>query len=77
MTVQVITYAWCGMTLNHGVFDSLAAARQRLKQRIAWAEKQGCEIKRHSPTVIEIGEPINAGMVPDYCGMLRIEKVKQ
>ena len=77
MAVQVITRAWCGIELNHGVFDSMDAARQRLKQRIAWAEKQGCEIDRHSPTVIEIGEPINAGMVPDYCGMLRIEKVKQ
>lgn len=79
----VYTAAYCGMRLDHGQFESLGEAQERVKRRIEWCVTQGCEVVplgdgpngALNATSWEICEPEVCHMVPDWCGTLHIKQV--
>lgn len=74
-TYAVIHYAYCGMTVPLGAAYTYAEARQRFERRIAWFEAVfGGEIIRDGLAWAELCEPDGAMLVPDECGILRIER---
>lgn len=73
---KVVTHAWCGMTIPHDEFEDLDDAQDRLNQRCEWLRKQGCDLTFHSPHEIEVHEPEDCMMVPDFCGMLILSEVE-
>ena len=73
---QVETRAFCGMTLPHGEYEDLAAAKQRVEQRVDYLAKLGCEVLQLDDSRWEVLEPEYASMVPDYCGVLAIRYIE-
>ena len=73
MAYYVYTESYCGMTLNHGEFESYDDAQERAKKRREWAEAQDAPVSILRPhSRWEIEEPIGCGMVPDFCGVLHV-----
>lgn len=72
---DVVTHAYCGMAISHGTFDDIEEARERIKRRISYLEKeQGCEVVELDEDEYEVLEPEGCQMVPDFCGILLIER---
>lgn len=76
MAYTVDTFAYCGMRLPHGEFDTYQEARDRVKARIKWLkDRMGCEVNKLSTNEWEICEPETCFLVPDYCGYLKIQRI--
>lgn len=75
MTYRVTHYAYCGMEIPLGNGYSHAEARARFEQHITWFERVfEAEVVRDGLAWAELAEPEGAALVPDECGILRIEK---
>lgn len=74
-TYEVTTFAYCGMTIPHGVYDEYDEALARVTRRIEMLKEKGCDVHQISPHSWEVGEPENCNMVPDFCGTLSIQEV--
>ena len=74
MTFFVFTQSYCGMTLPHGEFDSITAARDRLNKRLRWLEKQDAVPEQLDPYTWEIPDDGQYMLVPDFCGVLQIRQ---
>lgn len=74
MTYRVTTYGYCGMSIPHGDGYTYQEARERVKRRIAYLAKEGVTVERLSPNRFEALEPEDCMMVPDYCGIIEIER---
>lgn len=68
--------AYCGMTIPRGEYETKADAHTKMR-RIAkfYAERYGCPITWRGPQNIEIEEPENCIMVPDFCGTTMMRKI--
>lgn len=75
ITYKVKTYSYCGMVFEHGEFDDLEAAVERVNIRIDYVKKLGCDVVEQAPDRWEICEPENCHMVPDFCGTLVIKEI--
>ena len=75
MTYRVTHYAYCGMSIPLGIGYTHYEARQRFERRIKWFQKVfDGEVLREGLNKAELSEPDNCMLVPDECGILRIEK---
>jgi len=73
---NVTTYAYCGMTLPHGEYESIEDARSRAAQRIRYLRSEDFPVVKIGPLEWEVEEPEDCMMVPDCCGTLCIEEVE-
>lgn len=72
----VVFRSYCGMEQELGTYDNLTDARMRIRIRNNYARDKGCPIVRLDRKTWEHQEPENCLMVPDFCGVLSIKKVK-
>lgn len=74
----VTHYAYCGMTVPLGNGYTYKEARERFKRRIEWFKQtyRG-DVIFYSVTKVELCEPEDVCMVPDACGVLRIQKEEE
>jgi len=75
MSYKETHHAYCGMSIPLGDGFTHAEARERFEQRIAWFRRviEG-EVIRNGTHWAELCEPDDAMLVPDECGILRIER---
>ena len=75
MTYKVTHYAYCGMSIPLGRGYTHEEARLRFERRISWLEEViGGIVDRMGLHWAELCEPDNSVLVPDECGILRIER---
>jgi hypothetical protein len=75
MTYNVTHYAYCGMEIPLGTGFTHEEARQRFERRISWFQRVfNGEVLREGLDRAELCEPDGCMLVPDECGILRIEK---
>ncbi len=75
MTYKVTHYAYCGMPIPLGTGYTHEEARQRFERRITWFQHVfDGDVIRDGLDRAELCEPDSPVIVPDECGILRIEK---
>lgn len=67
--IHVVTQSFCGMTVPHGEFESVADARDRVQKRLKWLEREEFEVEQLDPYTWEVNSD---GMVSQHCGLLMI-----
>lgn len=70
---ELVTHAWCGMSISHGFFDTFEECVARVDRRAVWIREQGGSIERLDDLTWEVHENENAAMVPDWAGLIEIE----
>lgn len=76
MTFIVETRSFCGMTLPHGEFDTVHAARHRVAQRLRFLRDEGFLVTTLDDDTWEVLEPDHALGISDYCGLIVIKRVE-
>lgn len=73
---KVTHYAYCGMSIPLGDFTSHKEAMERVRARLRWFKRRICGevMSLAKGREWELCEPDDCMMVPDACGILKIEK---
>jgi hypothetical protein len=74
---EIIHYSYCGMKIPRDLYATKEEAHAKMKSIARFYNKRfGCEITWRGPQNIEIHEPENCMIVPDFCGNTEMRKVK-